>query len=292
MARCWLGTLLLFLAVAVLARAVGASKTAESDDSEKCEQPNATRIILWAVMRSGSSALSRAFAQRSDTWVLFEPFTKVHYLGPEREHPRHMDLAPDPKFSYRNVWDELLAPPGGKAVSFAKDFASILPRRWWHSTEMARVRHSFLIRHPAPTMTSMLRACGVDDRDRTGYSYFNETEVGFDDLLALYEYVTKQLHQEPPVIDHDDLVEHPEAVLRKLLSSLNLEFDDRMLNWTRPLPPHPEIWRGFFDNSNTSSGFKVGKRDRVSAEAPPEIADAIARAMPAYDFLWSRRLQI
>ena len=262
-----------------------------SADSDKCEQPKETRLVLWAIMRSGSSALSRAFAQRSDTLVLFEPFTTVYYLGPEREHPRHMDLPPDPQYTFEQVWAQLLSPPAGQTVSFAKDFATALPRAWWRSSKMAKVKHAFLIRHPAPAMASMLRAC--EDPESTGYSYFNETEMGYGELLAMFEHVTRELHQEPLVIDHDDLVEQPEAVLRTFLDKLGLEFDGRMLTWTEPLPRHPEIWAGFFEHANTSTGFKAATRvEPGSSEAPSQIADAVARAMPAYDFLKAHRLQI
>ncbi|CAE7941083.1 unnamed protein product [Symbiodinium sp. KB8] len=283
MASSWLFRLLCCLF------AVTASTTA-ADVADTCGQPNATRIILWSIMRSGSSALSRSFLQRSDTKVLFEPFVSVYYLGPEREHPRHTDLPADPQYTYKKMWDQLLNPPGGESVSFAKDFAVTLPRRWWRSKEMAEVKHSFLIRHPEPAMTSMLRAC--KDPESTGYSYFNETEMGYSELVAMFEYVTKELHQVPPVIDHDDLMKQPEAVLRSFLGHLGLDFDERMLHWTEPLPPHPEIWAGFFENANRSTGFKPTRVERKSTEAPAEIADAIARAMPAYSLLASHRLQM
>ena len=260
--------------------------------NDNCKRPNQTRIILWAPMRSGSSALSRAFAQRSDTLVLFEPFTSVYYLGPEREHPRHMDLPPDPEHTFEKVWAKLLSPPAGQPVSFAKDFAITLPRVWWKSSRMAEVRHTFLIRHPAPAMASMLRAC--DDPGSTGYSYFNETEMGFGELAAMFEHVTHHLHQEPLVIEHDDLVEQPEAVLREFMGKLGLDFDERMLTWTTPLPQHPEIWAGFFEHANTSTGFKTSGRraDHSATKSPPKIADAVERAMPAYNLLKAHRLQI
>jgi len=246
-------------------------------------------VILWAIMRSGSSAMSRAFAQRNDSLVLFEPFTQAYYLGPEREHPRHLDLPPDPQYSYGEVWAKLLSPAQDVAVVFAKDFPVCLPRRMWTTANMMSVRHTFLIRHPAGAMTSMLKSI-MDDSDRTGYTYFNGTEMSYGEMAALFRVVTEEFGQPPIVIDHDDLVANPALILSKYVEALGLDFQQAMLHWTKPLPPHPEIWWGFFESANTSSGFR--QSEPRETQVPAEIAAEVQNALPFYEQLRSHRLQL
>lgn len=285
---CSLGQLVLLLSFTSIGAAQQASLPSVGDQASGLGH---LPIILWSVMRSGSTAISRAFAQRADTEVLFEPFIAAYYLGPEREHPRHLDLPPDERYTYEGVWDSLLAPQGGQAVVFAKDFAVALPRRMWDAQRMAKVRHAFLIREPYAAMSSMLKC--VMEPDATGYTYFNETEMGYSELLPMFRFVTQDLGQSPIVIDHDDVMASPDAVLHLFTKALGITMDPAMLKWEKPLPASPELWSGFFERANTSTGFHPAgekKRDTVIIH-DPQIAEAAARASDIYEELRSYALR-
>ena len=93
-------------------------------------------VILWAVYRSLSSAISRSFRQRPDTRVHFEPFTMSYYFSEERTSTRHEDVyVQDRKaLNYSAQWQKILAEPQhGESLIFVKDFPMCIPRdKWLH----------------------------------------------------------------------------------------------------------------------------------------------------------------
>ena len=50
-----------------------------------------TRVALWAVPRSVSTAFERVFIERDDAEVLHEPFSQACYHGPDRRSGRFDD---------------------------------------------------------------------------------------------------------------------------------------------------------------------------------------------------------
>ena len=91
------------------------------------------RVMLWGVYRSLSSAITRAFRQRDDTRVHFEPFIVSYYLSDERTSMR----IEDPKMiskanNYSKQWEKVLAPAlHNEKVIFTKDFPMCIPEERW-----------------------------------------------------------------------------------------------------------------------------------------------------------------
>ena len=119
--------------------------------------------MLWAVYRSGSSAIARAFGQRADTELFFESFTLVHFLGTDRENDRHKDIPADPRYNFEDLWKQISAGAQGARkkvfsqrqlharhapIAFVKDFATSFPRWRWDAFPFEHAEHAFLIRHP------------------------------------------------------------------------------------------------------------------------------------------------
>jgi hypothetical protein len=99
--------------------------------------------------------------QRSDTTVVFEPLSGAFYLGPDREHPRHMDEPVDPSKSYDAAWARVMTPDRAARLVVCKDFPMCLPRHRWAAAPLGELQHVFLIRHPRKTLASMLREARV-----------------------------------------------------------------------------------------------------------------------------------
>lgn len=89
-----------------------------------------------------------------------------------------------------------------------------------------RVVHVFLIRDLRATITSQYR---ISLRDE-GFEIDN-ADVGIDTCRRLYDLLCQNLSRPPTVIDSDDVIAHPEAVLRLLCAEAGIEYRQEMLDW-------------------------------------------------------------
>ena len=161
-------------------------------------------LALWAVPRSTSTAFEWMMRQRGDMACLHEPFGEAWYQGEDPLWPRlTADSLRTPGLTLESVWQKLLAMAAEGAV-FSKDFPHYIDHMW--SPEMLRhFNHSFLIRDPAKTITSM----------HSKWPDFHEKEVGFTEQRSLFDLITEIEGSPPPVIDSDDLLEDPVRIVRK-----------------------------------------------------------------------------
>ena len=130
-------------------------------------------IALWAIPRSTSTAFEWMMRQRGDLDCLHEPFGEAWYQGETPLWPRYKKgEKTTPGLTLQTTWSDIKNRAKEKDV-FIKDFPTILticdPEFLSHFT------HSFLIRDPSKTITSMY--------DK--WPDFNELEVGFPEQRAL-----------------------------------------------------------------------------------------------------------
>ncbi|MEM9140695.1 MAG: sulfotransferase family protein, partial [Pseudomonadota bacterium] len=145
--------------------------------------------------------------------------------------------------------------------------------------------HSFLIRDPAKTITSMY--------DK--WPDFHEAEVGFAEQRALFDRLCDRLGAAPPVIDSDDLLENPSAVVEAWCIAMGIPFIASALSW-EPGPRDEVSWwdSGLFHaNLRNSDGLKPQARKYVDLDGAPErVRDVHHRARPHYDHLYEFRLRL
>ena len=79
----------------------------------------------------------------------------------------------------------------------------------WTPDFLANFTHAFLIRDPAKTISSMYNK----------WPDFDE-EVGFPEQRALFDLLWALNGTPPPVIDSDDLLENPEAMVEAFAQPL------------------------------------------------------------------------
>ena len=111
-------------------------------------------LALWAVPRSTSTAFEWMMRQRGDMECFHEPFGEAWYQGEEPLWPR---VTPDskrtPGLTLGSVVATLKAAVARGPV-FSKDFPHYI-EHMWDDDLLALFNHSFLIRDPAKTITSM-----------------------------------------------------------------------------------------------------------------------------------------
>ena len=113
-------------------------------------------LVLWAVPRSTSTAFEWMMRVRGDMQCFHEPFGEPWYQG---ENPMWPRLQPDslrtPGLTLESVWETLQA-AAKKGPVFSKDFPHYIDHMW-NDAFLSHFNHSFLIRDPAKTITSMYK---------------------------------------------------------------------------------------------------------------------------------------
>ena len=94
---------------------------------------------------------------------------------------------------------------------------------------MGKIAYTCMFRHPFKTMTSMLKV--MSNQEDPGFKTIQPEEGRFEHIWKLYQHVIEQIDPQAIIIDADDFIRDPEAILKKYCSHYGLEFCDSMLNW-------------------------------------------------------------
>ena len=241
-------------------------------------------VALWAVPRSTSTAFEWMMRQRGDIACLHEPFGEAWYQGETPLWPRLTDQSVrTPGLTLESVWQSMLAQAKEGPV-FSKDFPLYIDHMW-DDEMLCYFTHSFLIRNPAMTITSMY--------DK--WPDFHEKEVGFAEQRALFERILDKTGAPPPVIDSDDLLENPAEIVEKWCEAVGLPFIESALSWEPGARDEVSWWDGgsFHANLRNSDGLKPQPRKSYIKieEAPARVQEVYERVMPHYEFMHQHRIR-
>ncbi len=239
-------------------------------------------LALWAVPRSTSTAFEWMMRQRGDHTCFHEPFGEAWYQGEAPLWPRATpDSLRTPGLTLESVRETLLAAAASGAV-FSKDFPHYVAHMW-NADFLDLFTHSFLIRDPAKTITS------IYDK----WPDFDEGEVGFAEQRALFDLLTDRDGTPPPVIDSDDLLEDPHTTVRLWCEAVGISFMPEALSWEPGARDEVSWWDGgsFHANLRNSDGLRPQKRAYVELDNTPDrVREVHARALPHYRHLYQHRL--
>ena len=241
-------------------------------------------VALWAVPRSTSTAFEWMMRQRGDLDCLHEPFGEAWYQGEDPLWPRFSEGdKTTPGLTLESVWEDLQT-RAEKGPVFIKDFPHYI-NHLWDPDFLAHFTHAFLIRDPAKTLTSMYNK----------WPDFDELEVGFPEQRALFDLLSALTGRPPPVIDSDDLLEHPEAITLAFCAAVGIPFIAEALSWEAGGDPSAHSWwdgGSFHANLAQSTGLVPQQRQYVELENTPTRVQQVYRRMrPHYEHLHRHRLQ-
>ncbi|MEL6574710.1 MAG: sulfotransferase family protein [Pseudomonadota bacterium] len=240
-------------------------------------------VALWAVPRSTSTAFEWMMRQRGDMTCFHEPFGEAWYQGEAPLWPRATpDSLRTPGLTLASVEAALRAAAEERPV-FTKDFPHYVDH-YWDEAFLNLFTHSFLIRDPAKTITS------IHDK----WPDFHEKEVGFAEQRQLFDLISVRDGKAPPVIDSDDLLENPAAVVEAWCRAVGIPFLPAALSWAPGARDEVSWWDGgsFHANLRNSDGLKPQPRRYVDiAETPDRVQEVHARCLPHYDHLYAHRLR-
>jgi Sulfotransferase domain len=238
------------------------------------------RVAMWSGPRNISTAMMRAFENRSDTVVVDEPLYAAYLARTGLDHPARDDVIASQPTDLGEVVASLSAPlPPGRRVHYAKHMAHHVPRdmdlRW-----TLRFHNVLLIRDPAEVVASYVRSRETCEPEDIGLPQQGR-------LLALWD----EHEVEVPILDAAQFLGAPEPHLRWLCGWLDIPFTDRMLSW----PPGPRasdgVWAPhWYEAVWSSTGFMPWRpREMTLSDHDAAVAQA---CRPTYDALYARRVRI
>jgi len=230
---------------------------------------------MWSGPRNISTAMMRAFENRSDCEVWDEPLYGYYLSTSGIPHPGAAEIIANQGTDWQEITDRCAGEiPRQKAVFYQKHMTlHLLPgvgREW-----MSSLSHCFLIREPERVVASY----GAVREDLT------LDDIGFVQQARLFDYVTKTTGEIPLVIDSREFLLNPEAGLRRLCRRLGLEFETCMLNWPKGARDSDGVWAKYwYESVWNSTGFAPYRENPLSlAPRDARIAD---QARPYYERLY------
>jgi hypothetical protein len=237
------------------------------------------RLAMWSGPRNISTAMMRAWDNRSDTSVVDEPLY-AHYLhATGRQHPGRDEVIAAGPTDIAEAIARLVGPvPDGRAVFYQKQMTHhLLPhidREW-----LRNLTNCFLIRDPAEVLTSLVRH--VPD--------LTLADTGFPQQAEIFDLVRRWTGRAPPVIDATDVLRDPRRILTLLCEAVGVEFTDRMLHWEPGLRATDGVWAKYwYKEVETTTGFRP---HRTKGEPVPGHLQGVLRdCEDSYQRLYAHRL--
>jgi hypothetical protein len=166
---------------------------------------------------------------------------------------------------------------------FAKEttgrhYPEVLAQRQFLATG---ARHAFLIRHPRETIASrhaLDPGAGLDT-------------AGFESQYEIFSEVSRLAGRAPVVIDSDDLINGPAAIVQAWCSRVGIEFRAAALTWPPADRPEWQPSRRWHAEVAASSGFaRVSSTPAADVEHDPALSGYLRHHLPFYERLYAQRL--
>ena len=237
------------------------------------------RIAMWSGPRNISTALMRAWGNRTDTAVIDEPFYAFYLNATGKRHPGAEEMIASGETDWRKIVQRLTgAVPGSKRIFFQKQMTHhLLPevdRNW-----IVDLTNCFLIRNPREVILSYIKKNPEPTLE----------DLGFVQQQKIFEFIREQTGPVPAIIDAKDVLENPGRILRLLCNALGVEFDNAMLSWPAGLRASDGIWAKYwYDEVARSTSFQPYKpREGV---VPDRLSEIHEQCRDCYDRLYELRL--
>jgi len=223
------------------------------------------RIAMWSGPRNISTAMMRAWGNRSDTVVIDEPFYAFYLKATGKRHPGAEEVIADPI-------------PNDKRIFFQKQMTHhLLPeidRQW-----LDAVTNCFLIRDPRDVIASYIKK-----RENPTLE-----DLGYVQQAEIFDFVQTRTKSLPPVLDAKDVLENPERMLRLLCKLVGVEFSELMLSWPPGLRETDGVWAKYWYGEVAKTTSFRPYRPRHD-EVPERLSKIYERCCECYERLYRHRL--
>ncbi len=243
------------------------------------------RIAMWSGPRNISTAMMRAWGNRSDTVVVDEPFYACYLRVTGADYPGAGEVIAAGETDWRKVVQQLTGygPQSGRRgpshILYQKQMTHhLLPkisRDWLWS-----VTNCFLIRDPREVIASYLKK----KHDPT------LADLGFQQQAEIFQWVRAHTGSIPPVIDARDVLENPERTLRLLCDAVGVEFTTEMLSWPAGPRESDGVWaKHWYAEVERSTSFQPSRQN--DEPAPERLRAVYQQCSEIYQRLREHRLR-
>jgi Sulfotransferase domain len=160
-----------------------------------------TILAMWSGPRNISTAMMYAFANRPDCEAWDEPFYGFSLQHKGNDHPMRDEIIA----SMETDWNRLVkncTTPSARPLLYQKHMTHHMLEGYDRSF-ILKLTNAFLIRDPARVLASYTQKwADVDLR-----------AIGFIEQAEIFDMVAQKLGHAPPVVDSDDILANPRAVL-------------------------------------------------------------------------------
>lgn len=240
------------------------------------------RIAMWSGPRNISTAMMRSFENRSDTWVVDEPFYAAFLAATGIDHPMREESMASQSQDWRVVAKSLLGPaPEGRSVFYQKHMTHHMVANFGRDW-IAHMRNVFLIRDPEDVLASYVRK-----REQVTLD-----DIGFVSQAELFERELDRLGHAPPVIEGEDVLADPRGTLSALCAALCIPFSEAMLSWPMGRRATDGVWAPvWYGSVERSTGFARQNEKAEFLTLAPQLQRIADQARPHYERLAKFKLR-
>jgi hypothetical protein len=240
------------------------------------------RIAMWSGPRNISTAMMRSFENRPDSAVVDEPFYAAYLAATGIDHPMRKEVLAAYSSDWRKIVELVLGPaPGDRPIFYQKHMTQHMldafDRSW-----IASCRNAFLIRAPERVLASY-----TEKRPDVRLE-----DIGFVQQRELFEREADRLSKAPPVIEGEDVLAHPRAVLTSLCAALDIPFTEKMLHWPAGPRATDGVWAPVWYESVEKSTDFAPQRKSEPKPLSKELQNIADAARPHYERLAAHKLRI
>ena len=238
-------------------------------------------LVLWATLRSTSTAFEWMMAERGDFDVIHEPFGKSYYLSLERKSNRYSNMEFQSESNYYASILSMIQEKNCSKRVFIKDMAFYISHIL-SDDFLQGFEHTFLIRHPAKVLPSLF--------DK--WQDFTFEEAGYQSLHELFQRVKGLSLQPPALIDSDDLLRNPSGIVDSYCKRVGIPFMAEALQW-QPKSRHDIYWDSDIWHSQVEQSRAFERQENknyVSVRDNQYLRKMYDDCLPFYQKLYEYRL--
>ncbi|XP_033104579.1 branched-chain-amino-acid aminotransferase-like protein 2 [Anneissia japonica] len=273
--------------------------------------PKQVRVILWTTPRSLSTAFLKSVSTFQNAEIFQEPFVSAGLFGPDRNKQSTTDEMNTflenaegmEEYTYDGVKAMLEMEYHDKHLIFSKDGGQFMHGHF--DKIPLGYKHVFLTRRPSKVLMSIDRMLTASNTlAKHGSCRSTLPGTPHRQLFELMEYVRDIRHQDPLIIDGDDLQMKPQLVMRAFCDFVGLSYSDKMMTWESGPDSRwrisnvkkltNEIIGLAHKKAFNSTGFdaRIPEQEPSLEEMDEKTRTRVVEAQPYYEKLMEMKLKI